>query len=425
MHLLLVGLNHTTAPVEIRERLAFDQAEVGASVRKFASAAGLYEAALLSTCNRTELYGTAISVHAQVRMVKSLCDAAGLAPEAVEPHLYRLRDSDAVEHLYRVAAGLDSLVVGEPQILGQVGSAYELAHESHTTGARISKLFLSAVEVGKTVRATTGLGATAVSIATISIQLGRRLLGDLSEQKVLVVGAGEMCETAAVLAAERRPRVITIINRTFEHAERLARLSQGIALDWSRLEEQLLSADLVVTGTGSAEPVITQAMLHEAIAHRDGRRIVIIDMGVPRDVEPGSSCWEEVFLYGIDDLHLIANEHLQQRQAEVPRAEEVVARALDRYLAWLDTLAVVPTIVDLKERFERIRRAQVKQHVSKIKGLDERGQHRVEQMTQAIVNSILHDPLVRLKQRATDEAGGVLAESLRYLFALDEQGGDE
>lgn len=424
MYLLLVGLNHTTAPVELRERLAFDAGQVEDRVQELASKAGLYEAVLLSTCNRTELYGTAISVHARDRMEHALATVSGVETPALDPYLYRFQDRDAVEHLYRVAAGLDSLVVGEPQILGQVREAFEHAHDVHVTGARLSKLFLTAVEVGKTVRSTTGLGATPISIATIAMQLGRRLLGDLSEANVLIVGAGEMCETAAVLAAERQPRRLAIVNRSIEGAERLARLTAGIALKWQDLEAELLRADLIVTGTGAREPVITRDMLDEAGAGRQGRRAVIIDIGVPRDVEPNPNCTENVFVYSIDDLQQIAGEHLQQRLAEVPRAEDVVSRALEKYLLWLDTLAVVPTIVDLRDRFETLRQFQVKHHISKIHGLDERGIRRVEQLTQAIVNSILHDPLVRLKARSTDDTGRVLAESLRYLFALDDKEGE-
>jgi glutamyl-tRNA reductase len=420
MHLLLAGLNHKTTPLEKRERLAFDAQGIERALPQLAAQAGLYEAVLLSTCNRTELYGTALSVHGHRRMTKALAELAGLAESELESFWYLCRDGEAVDHLYRVSAGLDSLVMGEPQILGQVRKAYELAHDSHTTGARLSRLFHGAVEVGKAVRSSTGLGATPVSIATIALQLARRLLGELFDRRVLVIGAGEMCETVAALASERHPGSLVVINRTLARAEALAQKVGGQALPWTDLESELCQADVVLTGTGAVVPVVTQEMLGRVAQARDGQRLVIIDMGMPRDVEAGVGCFADVFLYDIDDLRGIAQEHLRQREAEVPRAEGLVADAQQRYLAWLDGLAVVPTIVDLRSRLESIRETEVRQHLGKISGLDERGERRIEQLTQAIVNKILHDPLVRLKQRATDDTGGVLAESLRYLFALDD-----
>ncbi len=421
MHLLLIGLNHHTAPVELRERVAFDSNHVNEVLGSIAGQAGLYEAALLSTCNRTEVYGTAISIHAQDRMIRALAAAAGIEREELEPSLIQHRNGEVVTHLYRVAAGLDSLVMGEPQILGQVRAAFEAAHQAHATGPRLSKLFLSAIEVGKNVRSTTALGATPVSVSTIALHLARRLLGDLVDHRVLIVGAGAMCETAAVLAAERRPERLVITNRTLGRAQKIAALTGGTASPWVKLPDELFLADLVITATGSQTPIITQEMLSRTMEQRGERRVVIVDMGVPRDVEAGTGCADELFLYDIDDLKQIAQEHLKQRLAEVPRAEDVVARAKERYLAWLETLTVVPTIVDLRKRFETIRQAQVKQHLGKISGLDAKGQRRIEQMTQAIINTILHDPLVRLKHRAADDTGGVLAESLRYLFALDDK----
>ena len=424
MYLLVTGLNHLTAPVAMRERVAFSPDEVGRAVQELAGAARLYEAVILSTCNRTELYGTALSAHAAERMTAFLAESRSVPESELEPSLYVLRDAEAVQHIFKVAAGLDSLVMGEPQILGQVRAAYEQAHEAQSTGARLSRLFHAALEVGKSVRNTTALGSTPVSVATISLQLAHRLLGDLRHANVLVIGAGEMCETAAVLAAERQPSRLTLVNRTLEKAEALAAKASGVARPWDQLGAALADADLVVSGTGATEPVITARMLAEAMAGRAERRMVVIDMGLPRDVEPACGCSEGVFLYDLDGLQEIADEHLRQRRAEVPRAEEIVDQATERYMAWLETLAVVPTIVDLSRKLEEIRAAEVRQHLGKIPSLDRRGEQRIEQLTQAIVNKILHEPLVRLKRRSTDHTGKVLAESLRYLFGLDGREGE-
>lgn len=420
MRLFVIGLNHKTAPVELRERVAFVSESVGPSVQALASEAGLYETAILSTCNRTELYGTAISVHAGKRIADYFAASRSLHPSDLEPHLYEHRDEEAVSHLFRVAAGLDSLVMGEPQILGQVREAYELAHEAQTTGARLSRLFHSALEVGKLVRNMTALGNTPVSIATISLQLANRLLGELRHARILIIGAGEICETAAVLAADRDPASLTLINRTFERARLLAQKTGGRAVEWQKLSEELGKADLVLSGTGAPEPIISRQALMETVSGRTDARLVVIDMGLPRDVEAGSECMESVYLYDIDDLKGIAAEHLRQRMDEVPHAEKLVERATERYVGWLETLAVVPTIVDLRDKFEEIRHEEVRARLGKIPSLDEKGEQQIEQLTQAIVNKILHEPLVRLKRRSADHTGGVLAESIRHLFALDD-----
>jgi len=422
MNLLLVGLNHSTAPVAVRERVSFEARATSHALRAAARVAGLHEAVLLSTCNRTELYGSSVSdpEGALDRLTLWIAEEAGIDAGEIAQHLYRRRDEEVVTHLYRVAAGLDSLVMGEPQILGQVGGAYDAAHRAGATGARLSRLFQSAVEVGKSVRSNTALGATPVSVATIAIQLARRLLGELSDQRVLVVGAGEMCEIAAVLLAEREPRAIVVVNRTFERAEALGARVGGTAAPWERLTEELASADLIITSTGAPEPVISQDALAAAATERAGERIVVIDMGVPRDVEPACGCMQEVYLYDIDALEQIADEHRAKRQSAVPRAEAIVEEARRRYLKWQETLAVVPTVVSLRQHFDEIRAAEVRQHLAKIQGIDAAGEHRIEQLTQAIVNKILHEPVSRLKRRAGDGMGVVLAGSLRYLFDLDD-----
>ena len=423
MHLLLVGLSHATAPVSLRERVSVGHAATAQAVRAAARRAGLHETVVLSTCNRTELYGAAVSDldGALARAAAWLADEADVPAAELSPNLYTMRDAEVVTHLFRVAAGLDSLVMGEPQILGQVGAAYELAHDAGATGARLSRLFLGAVEVGKQVRSSTTLGATPVSVATIALQLGRRLLGELEGKRILLVGAGEMCEVAGVLASERSPERLVVVNRTFERAEGLARRIGGEARPWTSLAEELARADLVLTSTGAPEPVITQADLASTAAARGGERVVVVDMGVPRDVEPSCGCVPEVFLYDIDDLGQIAEEHIEQRKAAIPQAEQIVERARERYLAWQESLAVVPTIVALRERFEAVRAAELRQHLGKVHGLDEAGVRRVEQLTEAIINKLLHVPTARLKRRAGDGMGTVLAASIRYLFALDDE----
>ncbi len=421
MHIVVVGINHETAPIDVRELLSFSEEEIKEFVVDLMRDAELYEAVILSTCNRLELYGTALSMHAFDRIESFVSAQKKYDLFALKSLTYRLHNLDTIRHIFRVASGLDSLVMGEPQILGQVRNAYEIAHGAKTTAARLSKLFQSALELGKVVRNTTSLGSTPTSIATISIQLAQRLLGDLNDARVLVVGAGEICETAAALVAERQPQSIVIVNRTFEKAQKLAEKVNGLAQSWHNLGEAVRHADLILTGTSSPAPIISQQMLSEAAEEDREKRLVVLDIGSPRDVEPSLDCQQNIFLYDIDALKLIAEENRQQRVAEIPYVEGLIDQACERYVSWLDTLEVVPTIVDLREKFESIREAEIRQHIGKISDIDERGIQRIEQMTQAIVNKILHEPQVRLKQRATDKTGKYLAESIRYLFALDEE----
>lgn len=418
--IVVTGLNHRSAPVGLRERLAFGGESTSQALTGLLEGACLDEVALLSTCNRTEIYGvTAAPEAAQQGLRRWLARRAGLGPDELGAHLYHHAGSGAVEHLLRVAAGLDSLVLGEPQILGQVRDAFETARAAGTTDRRLAKLFRSAVETGKTVRSSTTLGAMPVSVASVAVQLVERVFGRLSGRSVLIVGAGEICTAAAIHIAERHPDRLVVINRTEARAIDLAERCCGEAAPLARLHDELCQADVVVTSTGSPEPLVTRDLLDDVMRRRRGEQMLIVDVAVPRDVEAAAGEISNVYLYNIDDLEQIAAENMKQRVAEVPAAERLVASAASRYMAWEESLAVVPIIVALRSRLESIRQAGVEQYVGKLPHLDDQERRCIEQMTQTIVNRILHEPQTRLRQCGGPSSGASMAESLRYLFDLD------
>lgn len=420
MHLILTGLNHKTAAVGLRERVSFDQEAVEQALADLVEV-GLEEAVILSTCNRTEIYGvySCDSLILMERLSGFLAARAGVPRRDLVEHLYNRHDRDVVEHLLRVASGLDSLVLGEPQILGQVRGAFETAYEADRIHSLLTRLFLNAIETGKKVRSNTGLGEMPVSVASISIQLAERVFGELSGAKVLVIGAGEVCTAAALHISRRNPCELNVVNRTACKAEQLASRCCGSAAPWEEMVERLSDADVVLSCTGATEPVITTEMLREVMRRRRGHHLLAIDLGVPRDIEIPANGVDNLYAFDIDDLNEIANEHMSQRHAEVPRAEQIVDRALERYLKWKASLSVVPTIVDLRAQLEDIRCAGVEQFISKFPDLDEGGRKHLEQMTQTIVNRILHQPQIRLKQPTESMTSATLSDSLRYLFALD------
>jgi glutamyl-tRNA reductase len=424
--LVLAGLNHKTAPVALREQLAFDAGAAEQAARCLAHDVDLDEVVVLSTCNRTEVYGCTCSPPepAAAHIDEWLACHSGQGTPKLASHLYHRGGAETVTHLLRVASGLDSLVVGEPHILGQVRTAFEVAQRAGTVDARLDRLFRTALETGRAVRSQTALGALPVSVASVAVQLAERVFGDLAGTSVLVLGAGELCAAAASHLAERCPARLAVVNRTATRAEELARRCCGEAAPWSRLDDELGRADLVVTSTGAAAPILTRRSIEAVMLRRRGRRLLIVDVAVPRDVEPAVAKVNNVYLYDIDDLQQLAAENLGHRQAEIPKAERIVQEARDRYLSWEGSLAVVPTIKALRDHLEAIRRAGVEQYVNKVPNLDEKGRRCIEQMTQTIVNRILHEPQTRL--RACGDGGGPdLAASIRYLFGLGEPAGDD
>jgi glutamyl-tRNA reductase len=411
MHLVLVGISHHHAPVELRERVALDREQGAALSARLAAAGG--EAVALSTCNRTELYVVAPDVESAERA--AVAALAEIEPE-VEPALYRLRDHAAALHLFRVAAGLDSLVPGEGEILGQVRAAYEAG----TTGQLLDRLFRQALHAGRKVRAQTAIGETPASISSAAAALAEQVFGELDGRSILLVGAGKISEQAARNLIRRHARIAFVANRTLDHAEDLARRFGAEPLPLERLEDELASADVVVSSTSAPGYVLDAPTVERALRTRRGRQLLLIDLAVPRDLDPAIHDLDGCYLYDIDDLEAIVAETLVGRRGEAEHAEAIVAAESEKFREWQASLDIVPAIASLRARAEEIREAELLKAEGLLGRLDESQRKAVEAITAQIVNKLLHLPTVRMKQAAAAADGVIYAEAVRHLFGLGE-----
>jgi len=421
MRLLLVGLSHRTAPVELRERVDFQARGVGDALAALASRGSTREAAIVSTCNRAELYVACDDVMATRGDLVEFVSAFNDLPRGeVAPHLYDAADLEAARHLFRVAAGLESLVVGEPQILGQVKDAHTVATMSHTAGPVLNRLFHASFAVGKRVRTETGLGSGAVSVSYAAVSLARKIFGDLAGRNVLVVGAGEMGKLTALHMKSQGVHHVTILSRTIAHAARTAEAIGGAsAAPWEELDAQLEASDIVITATGAAAPILTKAHIESAMRRRRSRPLFIIDIAMPRDVEAAAGEIEQVFLYNIDDLQATVRENLARRENEVARAEAIVAEEIQKFGAWFRARGAIPTVVALRQRFEAIRRTELERLESKLASMPPDARARVDEITHLIVEKLLLTPTEQLKAVGDTEAVSAYTEALTRLFGLD------
>jgi len=375
---------------------------------------------VVSTCNRSEIYvASEDPSRARAELVSFLSEYHGLAPEVFLPHLFVKEDAAAVGHLFRVAAGLDSLVVGEPQILGQVKDAFQTAHERRCAGPLLAKLFNWSFGVGKRVRTETAIGEGAVSVSFASVALARKIFGHLDGRRVLVVGAGDISTLTAQHLRAQGVGEIVISSRTLAHAEALAATVAGRAVPWEQMTAALGSTDIVITATGSQRPIITRQHLEST---SDGRRrsapLFIIDIAVPRDVAPDVAEIEQVFLYNVDDLQSIVDENLSRRGAEITRAEHIVAEELARFSSWQRSRGAVPTVVALRQKFETIRRTELQRLEHKLAGLPPDSKVRVDEITRLIVEKLLLEPTEQLKALPDEETQVAYTEAINRLFRL-------
>ena len=418
--LFLLGINHDTAPVDLRERLNFSEGDLSETLVALSTRPGCGEAVVLSTCNRVELYVRCDDLdEARTELTRFLSDFHGVDPAALAPHLYGLASSEAALHLFRVAAGLDSLVVGEPQILGQVKEAYTTASEIGCTGSLLNKLFHCSFAAGKRVRSETELGEGAVSISYAAVALARKIFGSLADHNVLLVGAGEMSELTAVHLKAQQVSRIVVINRTASQAENLAEKIGGEAIPWTEMQQVLATTDVVVTATGSPTPIITSNQVEAVMRTRRNRPLFIMDIAVPRDVEASAGTIEQVFLYNIDDLQAIVSENLARRSAQITKAEVIVAEEVNGFMTWLRSRRAVPTLVALRQRFEVIRQAELKRLESKLASLAPADRARVEDVTRLIVEKLLSTPTERLKELSNAETVRMYGDALNQLFDLE------
>ncbi|HET7321278.1 MAG TPA: glutamyl-tRNA reductase [Longimicrobiaceae bacterium] len=431
MTLAVVGLSHRTAPVELRERLAFGRAEVPAALGELCEEQGTREAVLLSTCNRTELYLAQDDAGAAEAVARSLlADRAGLAPKEMSRHLYVHRDRAAARHLFRVTAGLDSMIVGEPQIQGQVKEAYQQSVESWVAdgpavGTVLNRLFQTALRVGGRVRSETGLGIGAASVPSASVELAKKIFGSLHGRNALVLGAGEMSElTVACLQSEGVARCL-VANRTHARAAELAERLAGEPISWEGFEDALPGVDIVVCSTAAAHPVLTREALRAALPGGAKKPLCIIDIAIPRDVEPAVAEEPNVFLYNIDDLRNIVDANLGRRRDELPHAEEIVSAEVADFWAWYAALEVVPTIRALRERGEALRQEELEKALRRLPHLAPEDRAAVEALTRGLLKKLLHAPTVRLREAAGNGRGTAVLDAARYLYELDRDEPDD
>lgn len=418
MRLLVVGLSHRTAPIELRERVDFARHGLDVALAALAERGVCRECVVLSTCNRAEIYAVADSAAATESLERFFSEYHHIDHASMAEHLYTISGRDAARHLFRVAAGLDSLVVGEPQILGQVKAAYATASDLQFTGALINRLFHSAFGVGKKVRTETGLGEGAVSVSYAAIALARKIFGNLSGLNVLIVGAGEMAKLTAVHLRAQQVRHMTITSRTLAAAEALAADLGATAVPWTELQAAVGTADIVVTATGANEPILTRRAVEEVMRPRRHRPVFIIDIAVPRDVEAEVGDLNQVFLYNIDDLQTIVKENLARRTAELERAEAIVDEEVSRFAAWMQSRDIIPTVVALRQRFEAVRQSELLRLEPKLAGLPPEARARVDEITRLIVEKLLLTPTEQLKAANDESTVLAYAEALNRLFRL-------
>lgn len=419
MQLLVVGLSHKTAPVEIREQIAFPVATLGRALDQLRRY--VLEGAILSTCNRTEVYalvGHRSSGEENVR--RFLGDVHDLPAEHFAPYLYTYAQRDAIRHLFAVASGLDSMVLGESQILGQVKEAHQRAVEAATSGRVIDRLFRQAITAGKRARTQTGIARRTVSVSHAAVILARQIFGDLTSRTALVVGAGEMGAQTARALVDHGVSKMLVTNRTAARARRLCAALGGAWLPFEQLDEALARSDVVIVSTSARQPVISAAQVHAVMSRRPGRPLFIIDIAVPRNVGPDVGDLVDVYLYDLDDLQAICDANLRERAVEAGKVARVIDEEVEKFIRWWEALEVVPTISALREQAERIRVAELQRALARLGHLSERDRSVVQALSVAIVNKLLHTPITRLKEH---DEGRIYSVVLRELFGLADTSG--
>ncbi|MBI5420559.1 MAG: glutamyl-tRNA reductase [Deltaproteobacteria bacterium] len=421
--IVIVGLNHRSAPVEIRERLAFPADTIGHALRGLVEREGIAEGVILSTCNRVEVCVLADESYKGTKAVKEfLSSHHGIPLPEVNEYLYHHEGEQAVKHLFRVSSSLDSMVLGEPQILGQVKDAYGYAAEFRTIGPILEKFFTKAFSVAKRVRTETKVASSAVSVSYAAVELARKIFGSLKDKTVMLIGAGEMCELAARHLLSAGVKGIMVTNRTFERAVKLAEEFDGMPVRFDELLSHLKMADIILSSTGAPHFILSRPEVEEVIRIRKNRPMFFIDMAVPRDVDPDANQIDNVYVYDIDDLNNVIETNIEERQKEAARAEEIVAAEVLGFSRWLEAQQVTPTIVMLRKKFEEVKNAEVAKAVAMLGAEDPKAKRVVEALASAILNKVLHPPIAALKKDPEGRNLMELVATVREIFDLPTSG---
>jgi glutamyl-tRNA reductase len=417
MKFRLIGVNHRTAPVEVRERFAIPEARLSEALNCLCKYPGISEGLIISTCNRVEFLahaenGTDADLRGFIRQY------FGVEPEKVEKHLYEFRDDEAVRHIFRVASSLDSMIVGEPQILGQVKEAYTAARAVGALNSHLEALVTRAFAVAKRVRNETQIGTSAVSVASVAVELAKKIFGSLNGKTVYLVGAGKMSELAARHLLAHGAEKILVANRTLQKAADMADAFGGEAIPFDQLYDTVDRADIVISSTGAPHFIFRREHGEAFLHRRKNRPMFFIDIAVPRDIDPAMNELDGIFVYDIDDLQQVSTRHVADRRKEADRAEAIVSEEVRRFQERLKTLSVVPTIVSLQEHMENIRQAEIERARPKLGNLTPEQEFAIHAITHGIINKVLHTPITTLKTAAKDPESATLVEIIRRIFNL-------
>lgn len=419
MRFQLIGVNHKTAPVEVRERLAIPESRLPEACKKLAEHPAVAEGMIVSTCNRVEFLANMKNGAGDLR--DFMRDYFAVDPGQFENHLYEFRENEAVRHVFRVASSLDSMVVGEPQILGQVKEAYATARAVGAVRAQLDQLLTRAFAVAKRVRTETAVGSSSVSVASVAVELAKKIFGSLQGKSVYLVGAGKMSELAARHLLAHGAASIFVANRTYDRAIRMANEFNGQAIEFNRLYETCDRADIIITSTGAPHFIFRPEHGTQFMARRRNRPMFFIDIAVPRDVDPELNNLDGIFVYDIDDLQQAIASHVADRKKEAERAEAIINGEVEKFHARLQTLDVVPTIVSLQEHLETIRQAEIDRVRGRMGEMTPEQELAVEALTRGIINKIMHTPISTLKTAARDPESTTVVELVRRLFNLQDK----
>jgi len=422
MNLIIVGLSHKTAPVEIREKLSFPSQTIGEPLNRLCTSYGINEGVIISTCNRVEIFAVTQDIEKGLWQLKRfMSDYHNIPMEGLDEHLYTYTSEDAARHIFRVASGLDSMVLGEPQIFGQVKDAYGYALQHRTAGVIINKLFHKAFSVAKRIRTETKIGSSAVSISYAAVELAKKIFGTLEGKSVMLIGAGEMAELAAKHLLSNGVQEIIVANRTYERAIEMAKGFNGTPIMFREFPHYLKRVDIVIASTAAPKYIIRPEQIDEVIKERKNRSMFFIDISVPRNVDPLINNIDNIYLYNVDDLQGVVEANLKERAKEAKAAEVIIDEEIENFYKWVKSLDVVPTIVALKKKIEDIRKGEVEKALSGLNGLQEKDIQVIDAMTKAIVNKIVHDPVTHLKKEANKVEGDFYIEAARRLFDLNTE----
>jgi glutamyl-tRNA reductase len=422
MHIITLGLNHTSTTVHLRERLHFTEDQVRAALARLSCgklSSAITELAIVSTCNRTELYAVS-SQKSYVEMETFLFETRGVHGSEFRSHFYYFKDMDAVRHLYEVATGLDSLVLGEPQILGQVAKAIELARGQGTAGPILNRLFQAAIYTGKRARTETAINRNPASVSSLAASLSKQTVYNLAEAQVVVLGAGEMAELAIEALRKRGANRILVVNRTLERTQSLAQRWNAQASTFENIHSALASADILISSTGAPHTLISRKMVKDAMCQRPDRPLVLIDIAVPRDIDPDVADLPHVRIYDIDSLNEKLEGALAERLSEVPKVKSILDEEIKEFAEYMKSLEMIPIISDIRQQAEGIRKEMLEKTLRRLPDLTEAERVRIEAMTQALVKQILHAPTNRLRSEASSSRASEYAQVARSLFNLAE-----